>query len=395
MTNRLYYDNAYLTDFDAKVLEIRGQDVRLDQSAFYPTSGGQPYDTGTLGGYRVLDVFVDDALEVWHRTDGEFHPGELVHGRIDWPRRFDHMQQHAGEHMLANACYRLHGGHTIGLHLGHDFSTIDVELPDGTTRLPQTDLDALEDDVNQRIQRDVPIRCWFPTEEELRSLPLRKPPTVQEHVRVVQIGTEEYVACGGTHPSSAGQIGLIKILDGRPSKGKLRLSFVCGMRAFQDYRRCYALSGMAAERLSTGRENLPGAVERLQAHLRETEHSLWVLRREMLLGKVSDWLTAATPLPDGTRLVRQRVEADAALLRELAAALTKQPRVIVLLCAPAANGDVSYLFARSADVAKNMGKILSESARQAGGKGGGKPEFAQGGGPESALDVAESIIING
>ena len=225
MTLRLYYENPYLKEFEGKVLECRRAgaewEVRLDRSAFYPTSGGQPFDTGVLGESRVLDVFVDKSGEVWHRVDAELSEGETVTGKIDWERRFDHMQQHAGEHMLANAAWRLLGGHTIGLHLGKEEVSIDMDLPEGRTHITPEELHALEDDVNQRIQRDVPIRQWFPTEEELKALPLRKAPTVTEHVRVVQIGTEEYCACGGTHPSSAGQIGLVKILEARPSKGKL------------------------------------------------------------------------------------------------------------------------------------------------------------------------------
>ena len=134
MTERLYYDDAYLTSFDARVTDcVPDEDtylVRLDRSAFYPTSGGQPYDTGTLGGANILDVFVQNG-DVFHRTDAPLNVGSEVHGEIDWPRRFDHMQQHCGEHMLANAVWRQLGGHVIGLHLGAEVSSIDADLPGG------------------------------------------------------------------------------------------------------------------------------------------------------------------------------------------------------------------------------------------------------------------------
>ena len=144
MINRLYYDDTYLTKFDATVVECIEKNgkyiVRLDQSAFYPTSGGQPYDTGTLNNASVTDVYVDSEGEVWHEIDAQLFAGEKVHGSIDWERRFDHMQQHAGEHMLANAAYRLIGGGTIGLHLGAEVSSIDMTLPEGRTRITAEEL---------------------------------------------------------------------------------------------------------------------------------------------------------------------------------------------------------------------------------------------------------------
>ena len=171
MTERLYYDDAYLTEFDATVVDCipdgGGFRLRLDRSAFYPTSGGQPHDTGTLNGVHVLDVLVGEDGDVWHVTDAPLAAGESVHGRIDWPRRFDHMQQHAGDHMIASALWRHLGGVTIGLHLGEAVSTIDVAMPEGVTRIRPDDIRRVELDVNERIQRDVPIRCWFPEPEEL------------------------------------------------------------------------------------------------------------------------------------------------------------------------------------------------------------------------------------
>ena len=190
MTERLYYENAYLTSFDATVLACQPKgdyfEVLLDHSAFYPTSGGQPFDTGTLGDAQVIDVNVADGL-VWHTVSKALTIGETVRGQIDWPRRFDHMQQHAGDHMIAGAMHRFMGGMTIGLHISDQVSTIDVAMPDGATRISDVDIRRIEWDVNQQIQQNVPIRCWFPPEEELSLLPLRKKPTVSEHVRIVAI----------------------------------------------------------------------------------------------------------------------------------------------------------------------------------------------------------------
>lgn len=390
MTERLYYDDAYLIEFDATVLRCGVRDgvfdVLLDRSAFYPTSGGQPFDTGTLGDSRVIDVNVIDG-EVWHTVDRPLEPGQSVRGKIDWPRRFDHMQQHAGDHMIAGALYRLMGGVTIGLHVGDEVSTIDVSMPGGATRISNEDLLRIEADVNAHIQRDVPICCWFPGEEELSSLPLRKKPTVTEHVRVVAIGDDEMVACGGTHPSTAGQIGLVKILSATPARGKMRVAFLAGGRAVADYRRCFEAAHSAAELFSTRVEQLVGSVAALQERLHAAETELSRLRREHLMNRASAMLEDAEELPDGLRLVSGFVEADAACLRELVSKLIESPGIVALL--GAANGEQAiYVFGRSADASADMGALLREAAKAVGGKGGGRPDFAQGGGKREILDAA-------
>ena len=394
MTDRLYYDNAYLTEFDATVLDCRANgaayDVLLDRSAFYPTSGGQPFDTGVLGGARVTDVNVTVG-EVWHTVDAPLTVGETVHGVIDWPRRFDHMQQHAGDHMIASALHRLMGGVTIGLHISGDVSTIDVAMPEGVTRIAEADIRRIEADVNERIQRDVPIRCWFPEAEELAKLPLRKPPTVEEHVRIVAIGTDEMVACGGTHPATAGQLGLVKILSVAPARGKMRVTFLAGQRALADYTCVHDAAHQAAAMLSTGVENLPAAVAAMQEKLRNAEFELLQMKKEQLLAQAECFLQEAEVLPDGTKLIARFVDTDANGLRDLASRLIEKPGMIALL--GAANGDQAvYVFGRSADVEANMGNLLRDSAKPLGGKGGGRPDFAQGGGCREILEAASSLL---
>lgn len=396
MTERLYYDNAYLTEFDGCVLACRENgahfDVLLDRSAFYPTSGGQPFDTGTLGNAQVIDVNVIDG-DVWHTVTQPLTPGTTVHGCIDWPRRFDHMQQHAADHMIASALHRLMGGVTIGLHISGDMSTIDVSMPGGATRLSDEDIRRIEDDVNERIQRNVPVRCWFPEAEELAALPLRKPPTVDEHVRIVAIGEDEMVACGGTHPATAGQLGLVKIVSVTPARGKMRVAFLAGARAMADYRRVSEAAHQTAGMLSTGVENLAASVSALQEKLRAAEFELVRLRREQLLNQVAQFIAEAEALPGGARLIARFVDADAMLLRDLASKLIEAPGMIALL--GAMNGDQAiYVFGRSTDLNVHMGTLLKESALPYGGKGGGRPDFAQGGGSREILDAARKALTN-
>lgn len=395
MTERLYYDNAYLTEFDAKVTECTEKDgrytVRLDRSAFYPTSGGQPFDTGALGAANVLDVYVGEDQEVYHVTDAPLEVGAAVHGKIDWPRRFDHMQQHAGDHMIASALWRLLGGVTIGLHISHDVSTIDVAMPEGVTRIHPEDVRRVEADVNERIQRDVPVRCWFPSAEELKSLPLRKPPTVAEHVRVVAIGEDEMVACGGTHPSTAGQLGLVKIVGVAPARGKMRVSFLAGRRAMADYQSVYELAHAASGQLSTAVENLPAHVAAMQEALKRAKFELNRLRRD---SAVTEILHSDLPVLDNVvRVAVRMLEGDAGLIKDVAAQLIRQPDMAVLLGAETEPGRAVFVFARSQNVDLHMGQLLSRAAKPLGGKGGGRPDFAQGGGDPAILDAAKALLF--
>ena len=349
MTDRLYYADSYLTEFDAQVLEVQGNRVRLDRSAFYPTSGGQPFDTGYLGEARVTDV-ESVAGEVWHTVEGTLREGERVHGRIDWPRRFDHMQQHAGEHMIANAVYRFFDGFTIGLHIGAEVSTIDVELPLSLIHISE------------------PIHCYFP--EDVDALPLRKRGDVKENVRVVDIGGYELVPCGGTHPARTGDIGLVKIVDARPSRGKMRLAFLCGNRAVRDYRRRYAITEELALGLSTSVDRLPELVRQMGEHLKEAEYALKQANAQRLLD-------AADALPaeeaKGYRIVTATVEGDMEALRSLAARLLERADYALL---ESSGGNL--LFARAQSAPGRMDQLLRQV-----GKGGGKPDFAQGAAQES------------
>ncbi len=398
MTNRLYYEDSYLTSFTSHVVRCEAVNetdsvVYLDESAFYPTSGGQPFDTGLINGLKVTDVFVDRDGDVAHRIEGFLEPGTKVDCLIDWARRFDHMQQHAGEHMLAGSVYRQFGGKTIGLHLGHSDSSIDVELPGGRTRLEPEELQSLEDDVNQRIQNDEKIRCWFPDAEELERLPLRKAPAVTEHVRVVQIGNDEFCACGGTHPSSAGQIGLVKIIDARPSKGKLRLTFLCGNRAYLHYRKCFDTVKQLSSVLSAEEDKLTAAAEELMQRFKDVQYLLNRAKARMAVDAVK---TAApkTVSPKGFCIVKYVFEEIGfEALKEAASEITRQPDTVALLASKEGQSTL-LLFARSEGLSFDMNKLLKEAVKITGGKGGGTAEFARGSSPdERALYLAESALL--
>ena len=392
MTKRLYYDDAYLWEFDGKVTRVRqGKkqgtwEAALDRSAFYPTSGGQPYDTGKLvfpgGEASVTGVEADREGEVWHILDRMPAEGTEVHGIIDGKRRTDHMEQHGGEHMLAGAIWEKLRGTTIGLHLGQEDSTIDVAMPEERTHLTAEEIRMLEDTVNERIRMDAPIRCWFPDQEELASLPLRKAPTVQEHVRIVAMGDFEMVACGGTHPSSTGRIGMLKILSVIPAKGKARISFVCGGRAaavFQKYMYCADKAGAA---LSCPVEKLSRTASELKSRLAEAERKANRFETRELLEKIRQAETTG----DLKGIALSAVVTDETDARAVTAAVSEyisDKGKLLLLAA----GE-RLTFARSEDVPVDMAVLIRRV-----GRGGGRPEIAGGAGIPECVNVARKILM--
>ena len=390
MTERLYYEDAYLWEFEGTVVSAReekeGTWLALDRSAFYPTSGGQPFDTGLLrfdgGEARVTDVQVDREGVVWHRTDRSLPAGMAVRGFIDGDRRLDHMEQHGGEHMLAGAIWEKLGGTTIGLHLGAADSTIDVSMPDGRTHLSEEELLLLEETVNRRIREDAPIRCWFPSPEELETLPLRKPPTVREHVRIVAMGDFEMVACGGTHPASTGRIGLLKILGTVPSKGKIRISFVCGGRAEKCFQETLRSARKAGNVLSCPVEKLASAAGELKARLADAERRLNRFETEKLLQAFRENEDTES-LKGITLCLACLEEADARPAAEAVSRYIAEDGRALLLCL----GE-RLTFARSRDVEIDMNELIRRVAR-----GGGRPDLASGAGIPQCAQVAKKILM--
>ena len=390
MTDRLYYDDAYLWQFDAAVTSVKNGkrpgewEVTLDRSAFYPTSGGQPFDTGTLTfgkvKARVTDVEVDADGEVIHTVDKEIPAGTAVHGEIDGARRTDHMEQHGGEHMLAGAIWEKLGGTTIGLHLGQTESSIDVSMPDERTHLTEEEILLLENTVNERIRLDAPIRCWFPTEEELKKLPLRKAPTVTEHVRIVAMGDFEMVACGGTHPSSTGRIGLVKIISAIPAKGKIRVSFVCGGRAVSLFQTYMKYADKAGAALSCPVDKLSSAASDLKYRLSEAEKRANRLETRELIAKMEE---SGEDLNGVTLCMVTLPETDGRAVTAAVSEYIGTKGRAVLLCA----GE-RLTFARSADVKIDMNELIKRVAR-----GGGRPDMASGAGIPECVSVARKILM--
>jgi alanyl-tRNA synthetase len=265
-TRRLYYDDAYLREFEAEVVETRMHEgspaVVLDATAFYPESGGQPWDAGTVGGVEVVKVLDLDGVIV-HVLRGEA-PSGRVRCLVDWPARFDHMQQHTGQHILSQAFYEVVRGETQSFHLGPDASTLEI----GLRAISDADLDRVEDRANAVVWEDREVKTYFVPEDRIDQVPLRRPPKKHGLLRVVEVAGFDYSACGGTHCRRAGEVGLVKVLGAEKIRGNMRFDFVCGFRALADYRLKDRGLRRIADSFSTLPKDAPGQVEKLAADLK-------------------------------------------------------------------------------------------------------------------------------
>ncbi|CAN5320087.1 DHHA1 domain-containing protein [soil metagenome] len=371
MTTRLYYTDSYTRQFDANVVEVSvdaGAPLAvLDASYFYPTSGGQPHDLGTIGGANALDVSIrpsDGAII--HTLDVPIPVGPTT-ATIDGARRFDHMQQHTGQHILSQAFIRVANATTIGFHLGAE--TVSIDLNDGT--LPEARIAEAAELANQVVSGNVEVRAWFPEAEEIASLALRKMPDVDGALRVVAIGDFDYSACGGTHVARSSEVGLLSILRVERMKRGTRIEFLTGHRARADYARKHVIVQKLSAALTCGQLELPDAVDRLANSVTDARRAL-AAYRERDLDDEAERLAANVSTHRGALKV-VHVAFDARSIDEvkgLALRLTAQPDVVALL--GVSGSRTQLVFARSENIAVDLKPAL-DSALTAlgGGKGGG------------------------
>lgn len=365
-TKKLYASNAYLTEFCAQVLDCRPLPggrfaVALDRTLFYPEGGGQPADQGALGSARVLDVH-EEAGVVWHEVLSPLGVGETVQGNIDWDRRFDHMQQHTGEHVLSGVAHSQFGCENVGFHIGGAVTTVDFDKP-----LSEEELEELEEAANWVVWKNVPVDVRCPDEAELAGMAYRSKKEIEGPVRIVSVGQYDVCACCGTHVERTGQIGTIKISAWEHYKGGVRLTLLCGARAARDYagkcrqiRRMSALLSARPDAVAEAVARLMAENEALRAQRTRTENSLAGYLARQLAGQEAPLVFEPALTADGAR--------------RLAAALCEGG-------ARAAGvffgGEESWHYAVAggrADAAA-LTKALHAAL---GGKGGGKPALCQG-----------------
>ena len=375
MTERLYYSDAALTEFRAQVVACDEQTATLylDRTAFYPTSGGQPHDLGTVNGIAVIGV-IDEGERIAHRLASPLNTAE-VHGLIDWPRRFGHMQQHTGQHLLSAVLADRFGIATLSFHLGDEAATIDVE----TAELSLAKLVEIECAANEEIWANRIVTAAV----EIDAAGLRKASERTGPLRIVTIAGLDRSACGGTHVASTGQIGLVLLRKCEKVRQSLRLEFLCGRRALNRARADFNALSAAARDYSVGLDQVPASVRDAQSRLATAEKALTKLRISSAEQRGVDAYARAETNPQGLRVVVAEVAAVSEEVRAEAQGFTRSGRAAYLAWSAGA-----VLFAVSPESGLSAGALFKEAAGQIGGRGGGGQTLAQGTSEDARAVVA-------
>jgi alanyl-tRNA synthetase len=413
MSDRLYYADPSLASFDAHVSDIRevsrteGRSlwqIALDRSAFYPTSGGQPHDTGILtatssGGALleapILAVEEDDQGEVWHTTPKPLLAGTLVRGYVDWSRRSDHMQQHSGQHLLSAVVYRQLGAATVSFHLGEMTSTIDL----AREAISPEELERVEDAVNEIIAENRPVTMRTIPRVEAEMLlaagTLHKLPDREGDIRLIEIDEIDVNACGGTHVEATGQIGGLLIRGTERVRQGVRVEFVCGIRAMVIARQDLATLTRTAAALSVGRLDVGDAVDRLLAEGKAANKARQKLTEELAGYQASSLLLELSSQPGRKVLRRTFADRDAGYLKLLASRMIASASETCVLLASTQEEPARVIVAASSDAKIDCGALLREALAAYGLRGGGSPSMAQGQIAKVHLDALFSSIENG
>jgi len=399
MTERLYYHDSFLHEFDAEVLDVVSAPpnsrpaVILDRTAFYPTSGGQVFDTGWI----ILESEKQRVTEVAEKEDGtilhiledaaEIHRGSRVHGLIDMDRRRDHMQQHSGQHVLSAAFVRLFNMPTVSFHMGEDYCSIDLD----TKALTSEHVSAAEALANDVVTQDRPVGIRFVTQEEAQGLGLRKlPPVERDKLRLIDIHDFDLTACGGTHVARTGQIGSILLRKIEKVRQGWRVEFVCGKRAVKTARHDYTTLAESASLFSSQIGDVPQQIRKAQEEARNLRKS-----RDQVLEELAELyalrLLTGTPESVGRKVVvRIFPDRDLGFIKLLAQKLTRQsPHAIALL--GVTYGQPALVFAQSSGQPFDMGLLMKEALALLGGRGGGSKDMAQGG--PARVEAMESALM--
>lgn len=370
MTKKLYYESAYIREWETRITsKLKREDgiyLVLEETAFYPHGGGQPCDLGWIDAIPVLDV-VQEEGEILHKVE-RVPEKDVVGCRLDWDRRFDHMQHHSGQHLLSAMCLEACKAETLSFHLGQDYATIDIARSD----LPQDELMMLELEVNDQVYLNRKVTNYFVSREQAAALPLVKQPTVAENIRIVEIEGIEYNACGGTHVSATGEIGMVKLLRAEKQKGHMRLYFKCGYRALREFNAGMEILGSLSARFNTGKEEILDRIAKWDQEQKQLQAELNAVKAE------NDAYLAEKLLADRQGSLIKHVFADKPLkdLQNLASKLTDQADVTVLFVS---EGENKVLLAQGGKSEIACGAFFKQHLADYRGKGGGSDKMAQAG----------------
>jgi alanyl-tRNA synthetase len=384
VTTRIYYTDPYCRRFDAVVTRAFRHDGRpaavLDRTAFYPASGGQPFDAGRINDIDVIET-IDVADDVAHLLARPVAEGERVRGEINWERRFDHMQQHTGQHVLSAAFDILFDNRTMSFHMGAELSTIDL-----VKEMSSDQIATAEDEANRIVWEDREVAIRFVSSAEAAALPLRKEPAREGTLRLIDVKDFDLSACGGTHVARTGAIGAVVIPAVERFKGGSRVTFACGARAVRAFRTLRDSVADSVHALSVLPQELPSAIERMQTEGKD-------LRRA--LKKCQEQLASHEAARLAGPVVVEALDGwDANGLKSIAVGITSRTSAAVALFST--SSPVAAVVARSADVGIDANAVLLELIGRFGGRGGGKPQLAQGGGLSgdltAILDAARALL---
>ncbi len=376
-TRHLYYEDSYSREFSAEITEVRAKGDRwlavLDRSIFYPTSGGQPHDTGTLGTTRVLQVEEDSTGTILHLVDSGIGLGPVT-GRIDWERRFDHMQQHTGQHILSQAFIQVASAQTLSFHLGQESCTIDVDLAQPAPSIMRE----AEDLACRVVFEDRPVRILNVDRAGLAALGVRKDSARDLDIRVIDVEGFDRSPCGGTHVRRSGEIGLIAVLGFERYKGGTRVEFACGGRALVTLRNDHEVMKTLGRLVSGHPYELPRLTEKLLEERSALARENSRLQEQILETEAAE-LLRNSDRSSGKAVVQARfTDRGLEAVKVLAQKIAAHPGSIAILAV--VQESVQVVVSRSSDVPGDCGVIVKDTARRLGGKGGGRPELAQAGG---------------
>jgi alanyl-tRNA synthetase len=388
-TDKLYYKNQYKVEFEAVVRKSEqdnaGHYVVLNQTAFYPTGGGQPYDTGTLNNIRVFNVEEVEG-EIRHYVEMPIELNVKCIGEVDWDRRFDHMQQHTGQHILSAAFDNELGLKTVSFHLGKEICSIDL----ATENVTEEELLKIEEIANQVILENYPIESKWVTEEELRNYPLRKSVSVSENIRLVIIPDFDYNGCGGTHPDSTGQVSTIKLLHSEKQKQLVRVFFISGKRVRKQLQEKHQVIHRLTALLSVPQEQMEEATSRILLQGKELEKTISDLKIKLTEYEANQLIEQGEQNNSNIMVKHIYQNRPISELQNLARMISQKTSNIVVLFINETDNKLQLVCARGNDLEMSMNQLVKQFLPIINGKGGGSDTIAQGGGEK--LIPAERLM---
>ncbi|PFU42643.1 alanyl-tRNA editing protein [Bacillus cereus] len=379
LEQKLYYIDAYQQTFTTKVIKQEHDTegnlyVVLNETAFYPTGGGQPHDTGTLNGIPVNNVAEVNG-EIRHFIVEQLHTEE-VEGKIDWERRFDHMQQHTAQHILSAAFWDHFDIPTIGFHLGKETVTIDLEMEN----LPTETVEKAAQIANKIVFENHPIRIEWMDLEEAKTLPLRKEPTMTENIRVVIIENFDYNGCGGTHPKHTGEVGPIQVLGWERNKGGIRLTFIAGWRTLKLMGQQQQIMKDVSKQLNSSDTDIPAKVSQLLTSQKENEKAIQTMNEKLLFAEANELLQQPAEIHGGILISKVFTNRPMQEIAKLSAIITEQQEHAITYFVIENEDKLQCILACGKAMTLDMNALLKDALPTIEGKGGGNKKSALGGG---------------